>query len=466
VLFNSYIFVVVFLPLVLVGWWLLPGHRLRLGFLALASYVFYGWWDWRFVPLMIVATSADFFAGWKIHLAPTPGRRKAWLIALLVFNLGLLATFKYFDFFASTWNTVATSMGGPVIPLLHLVLPIGISFYTFNSISYTIDVYRRTLVPTGSFVEFAAFVAVFPHLIAGPIVRFADMGQQFRTLLRRPQARDIATGLWLFVIGMAKKVLVADIIAAHFVTPLFAQPEGLNLVTSWLAVVGYTLQIYFDFSAYSDMAVGLALLLGLRFPQNFNSPYKAANPSEFWRRWHMSLSFWLRDYLFIPLGGSLGTHWQTARNLMFTMFLGGLWHGAAWTFVVWGVYHGALLAGHAALARRGLVPRSRAVSVAAMFLAVMVGWVFFRAESIGGAFEMLGAMAGLRGVESWPVAMDVLATPYLLWLVGGLAAVFALPNTWEVRYPRTLASGVALALLFLLCVLRFGAPSPFIYYQF
>lgn len=203
-LFNSYIFVLVFLPLVLLGWWLTPGHKVRLLFLTLASYGFYGWWNWRFIPLMIVSTSADFVAGWQIHVAPTQRRRRVWLVGLLIFNLGLLGVFKYFDFFAATWNTFVEPVHGPMLPLWHLVLPIGISFYTFNSISYTIDIYRRRLVPSRSFVEFAAFVAMFPHLIAGPIVRYADMGDQFRELRRSPRADEIATGLWMFVVEIGR----------------------------------------------------------------------------------------------------------------------------------------------------------------------------------------------------------------------------------------------------------------------
>ena len=465
-LFNSRVFVLAFLPLLLAGWWLVPGQRSRLVLLTLASYLFYGWWNYRFVPLMILSTSADFVAGRQIYRATTQHRKTGWLVGLLIFNLGLLGVFKYFDFFARTWNAVLGPLHAPHLPLLHVILPIGISFYTFNSISYTIDIFRGRLKPSRSFVEFAAFVAMFPHLIAGPIVRYVDMGDQFRQLRRSPRADETALGLWLFVLGMAKKVLVADVVAAQFVTPLFASAGSLRLLGSWLAVVGYTLQIYFDFSGYSDMAVGLALLLGLRFPQNFNSPYKATNPSDFWRRWHMSLSFWLRDYLFIPLGGSLGSLWKTTRNLVITMFLGGLWHGASWTFAAWGMYHGALLAGHASLKRRGWVPASRVVAVAATFLFIMIGWVLFRAESLGTALGMVGAMAGLRGVEDLSGAWGAWGTGYLVWLVGGLVAVFTLPNTWQMKFPRNMAAAIGLAVLLMVCVLGLSANSPFIYYQF
>ena len=265
---------------------------------------------------------------------------------------------------------------------------------------------------------------------------------------------------------MAKKVLVADLIAAQFVTPLFAATPSLGLAGAWTAALAYTAQIYFDFSGYSDMAVGLALFFGLRFPQNFDSPYKAVNISEFWRRWHMSLSFWLRDYLFISLGGSRGSRWQTLRNLAVTMFLGGLWHGAAWTFVIWGLYHGLLLAAHALLRQRGLVPRWRPLAVAATFLSVVVGWVFFRSATLADALGLLSAMSGARGFEGGEATLALLLKPATPALVGALALAFAAPNTWEIRYPRTRLAGAVLGTLLFLCALQFAKPSPFLYFQF
>jgi len=465
VLFNSYVFLLVFLPVVVAGWWLIPSKSMRLTFLTLASYVFYGWWDYRFVPLMILSTTADYIAGRQIALADTREGKKRWLIGLLAFNLGILGFFKYYDFFLTSLNGLGATLGfGTELPLLHVVLPVGISFYTFNSMSYTIDIYRGRLAPTRSILEFSAFVAMFPHLVAGPIVRYADMDDQFANLPPRPEASLWSEGIWLLVLGMAKKVLVADTIAAGIVAPLWGRPESLNFIEAWSAALGYTAQIYFDFSAYSDMAVGLALMIGLRFPQNFNSPYQSENISAFWRRWHMSLSFWLRDYLFIPLGGSRGTKAQTARNLLITMFLGGLWHGAAWTFVFWGLYHGLLLAGHAVLRERGWVPRSRAVSIAITFIAVVVGWVFFRAVSFGEAIDMLAAMAGLSGLGSLAVISGRETAFAMLAIALGIA--FFSRNTWEIRFPRTRMAAAAAACLLIVCVLRFADPSPFLYFQF
>jgi alginate O-acetyltransferase complex protein AlgI len=342
VLFNSYSFVLIFLPLVLLGWWGLRARAHRLVFLTLVSYLFYAWWDFRFVPLMILSTSADYAAGRAIALSRSASRRTTLLVLLLIFNLGILAVFKYYDFFVGSLEGLARLLGyHPEWPLLQVLLPVGISFYTFNSISYTIDVYRGKLAPARSFLEFSAFVAMFPHLVAGPIVRYADMAKQFEALRARPRPAEWVTGLWMFAIGMAKKVLVADVVARGLVDPLWSQASTLDAAGAWLAALGYTVQIYFDFSGYSDMAVGLALLLGFRFPQNFDSPYQSSSIGEFWRRWHMSLSFWLRDYLYIPLGGSRGSALLVGRNLLLTMLLGGLWHGAAWMFVAWGLYHGA-----------------------------------------------------------------------------------------------------------------------------
>lgn len=465
-LFNSYTFVLVFLPLVLLGWWGLKGHRSRLLFLTLASYLFYAWWDFRFVPLMVVSTSADYLAGKAIAATRVPARRTTWLVLLLVFNLGILGVFKYYDFFVGSLEGIARLLGyDPGWPLLRLVLPVGISFYTFNSISYTIDIYRGKLAPTRSFLEFSAFVAMFPHLVAGPIIRYADMAQQFENLQARPKPAYWVVGIWMFGVGMVKKVLVADVVARGLVDPLWSQAAALDAAEAWLAALGYTVQIYFDFSGYSDMAVGLALLLGFRFPQNFDSPYRAANIADFWRRWHMSLSFWLRDYLYIPLGGSRGTTLLAGRNLLLTMFLGGLWHGAAWTFVIWGLYHGGLLAAYGWLQRRGLVPRSRLLATVATFLAVVVGWVIFRAQSMGDALAMLGAMAGLRRPEGG--FMHLIDAPWAVVLTGSaLAICFLAPNTWEIRFPRTRLAAALLAALLIACLLRFSQPAPFVYFQF
>ncbi len=465
-LFNSYIFCLVFLPAVLAGWWLLPGARARLGFLTLASYLFYGWWDWRFVPLMLASTTADFVAGAAIDRSADPRHRRTILILLLAFNLGILGIFKYYDFFAGGLNGLGALLGAQeTLPLLHLVLPVGISFYTFNSISYTIDIYRGVLRPARSILEFSAFVSMFPHLVAGPIVRYADLAPQLSRIPDRPERAAWVMGCWFFVLGMAKKVLVADLLASQIVTPLWHQAGALDAGEAWLVVLAYTLQIYFDFSGYSDMAIGLAFLFGFRFPQNFDAPYQSANIAEFWRRWHMSLSFWLRDYLFIPLGGSRGSRWRTAGNLGIVMLLGGLWHGAALPFVVWGLYHGVLLGGYALLKQRGWVPRARPVAVLCTLLSVMLGWVVFRSATLAEAGQLLGVMSGVRAGAGGNLGLIGSPLAYLL-LVSALGIVCFVPDTWRLDLPRRPVWGVVLAGLLGLCLLRFATPSPFLYFQF
>jgi alginate O-acetyltransferase complex protein AlgI len=466
VLFNSYEFLFVFLPLVLLGWWGLRPAPLRLAFLTAASYVFYAWWDWRFLPLMIASTTVDYAAGRAlVHLDDGP-RRRGVLIAALAANLAMLGYFKYAGFFVDSLDGLGGLVGlGRPFPELGIVLPIGISFYTFNSMSYTIDIYRRQVEPARSPLHYAAFVSMFPHLIAGPIVRYSTIDTQLRRLTPSLSWELAASGMFFLSCGLVKKLLIADTLAPH-VDRLFAGHAGLGLLGGWAAATGYALQLYFDFSGYSDMAVGLAFLLGFRFPQNFSSPYKAVNISDFWRRWHMSLSFWLRDYLFIPLGGSRHGRRRTLRNLGVTMFLGGLWHGAAWTFVVWGLVHGAFLIAHDLLRKAGLTPGSAAVNRAATFACVAGAFVIFRAPNLHVAGDVLAAMAGLHGVESMAAAHAEIGAGLAAGLAGLLAFVNLAPNTWEVELRPRPAYGLALGAALAVAVLTIGNPSPFIYFRF
>jgi alginate O-acetyltransferase complex protein AlgI len=461
-LFSSYVFILCFLPVTLAGWWFLRGTSTRLIFLTAASYFFYGWWDWRFLPLMIASTTVDYIAGGKIARSDSEPVRQRWLICSLTFNLAILGFFKYYGFFADSVDRVAASMGAThLLPTLHLILPIGISFYTFNSMSYTIDIYRRLVRPAKSALHFSAFVALFPHLVAGPIVRFADIEDQFAALKTRLSAAQGSLGIYFFVVGLGKKMVIADRLARP-VTLFFDGPSQHGLLPAWLGVLGYTFQLYFDFSGYSDMAVGLAHLLGIQFPQNFNSPYKAANISDFWRRWHISLSTWLRDYLYFPLGGSRGSMPRTALNLGITMFLGGLWHGANWTFVIWGLYHGVLLAGHALIREHSWVPESRLIGRVVTFMLVCLGWVLFRSETLGKAMHIFADMAGLGGVGS----LQLFPVTYLASL--GLAALIAFffSNSWEINLRPRLVYAYVLAGMLVASVLLLGGASPFLYFQF
>ena len=461
-LFNSYVFIFAFLPMVLGGWWLWRNHpHHRLAFLTLASYFFYGWWNWKFVPLMIASTAVDHLAALRIHASEDPRVRRRWLICSMTFNLMVLGIFKYLGFFMTSAQGMAHALRLDLdVPLWHIVLPIGISFYTFNSMSYTIDVYRRLVKPAPSILHFSAFVAMFPHLVAGPIVRWADMEHQFQRLKRALTAEQAAHGIYLFSLGMAKKLLIADQLAGP-VNAFFTSPNDHGATASWILVTGYGLQLYFDFSGYSDMAVGLAHFLGLQFPQNFNSPYKAQNPSDFWRRWHISLSTWLRDYLFIPLGGSKGGRWKTLRNLAITMFLGGLWHGAQWTFVLWGIYHGVLLALHALLRRQKVVEFSLAGRRVVTFVLVTLGWVLFRASTIAKAGTIYLNLFGRNGLGE----VD-LSRSYLLLFAVALAITQFAPNSWELELQPRRSWAFACALLLCAAILLLTSASPFLYFQF
>jgi alginate O-acetyltransferase complex protein AlgI len=465
-LFNSYSFLFGFLPLVLLGWWTLQAKNPRLAFLTLASWVFYAWWDWRFLPLMLTSTTVDYVAAIALSRTDDPRRRRLLLVASLSINLSLLLYFKYAGFFLDSLDGIGNALGLPVdVPALHVLLPIGISFYTFNSMSYTIDVFQRKVEPTTNVVEYTTFVALFPHLIAGPIVRFTDLAEQLRRPARALTSQTATIGLFFLSCGLIKKLLLADQLSPH-VDRLFASSDELGLVTSWAAAVGYALQLYFDFSGYSDMAVGLAWLLGFKFPQNFNSPYKAENISDFWRRWHMTLSRWIRDYIFIPLGGSRRGHARTVVNLVVTMFIGGLWHGAAWTFVVWGLLHGVYLGGHAILRRAGLTPRSVVLNRLITFVLVVAAFVVFRSPDLGTAGSVLSSMIGLGGFETIGQLQALIPGRFAVILVALLAWVNFAPNTWEIRVAPRIRYGLAMGIAVAVAIMTIAQPHPFIYFQF
>jgi len=465
-LFNSFSFLFGFLPCVLVGWWLLPTKPLRLAFLTGASWFFYAWWDWRYLPVLIGATSVDYVAGLWISRSEDERYRRLLLVASLTTNVGILAYFKYAGFFLETLNGIASGVGlPPDLATLHVVLPIGISFYTFNSMSYTIDIFRRRIEPTRNVLEYTTFVALFPHLIAGPIVRFTDLAGQLRRLTPRLTTRHAALGCFFLSCGLVKKLLVADQLHPY-VGSLYANHAHLGVLTGWAAAVGYSLQLYFDFSGYSDMAVGLAWLLGFRFPQNFNSPFKAENISDFWRRWHMSLSSWFRDYLFIPLGGSRYGAGRTVRNLVITMFLAGLWHGAAWTFVIWGLLHGLLLAAHAVLRRAGLTPPWVWLNRTVTFLLVCGLFVIFRSLSLRVAGDVLGAMFGLHGLDSAARLHALLPLRFAVGLAALIVFVNVAPNTWQIRLRPRVWQGMAVGIAAAVAIMTISQPHPFIYFQF
>lgn len=473
-LFNSLPFLFAFLPLTLLVYWRVAVRResWRLWWLTLASYAFYAAWNVRFLPLIVGSTLVDYLVGPRIYNARSLRTRRAWLSMSIVSNLGALAVFKYYNFAAGQLNIAGHWLALPdLLPVLNVTLPIGISFTAFESLSYTIDLYRGRIEPAKRFVSIAAFVAVFPRMIAGPIIRFANFAPQLaRDPRRRDRLADLVAGMQFFVLGLAKKVLIADLLGESVDVFLASkQYPHLGLVGAWLVMLGYSYQLYFDFSGYSDMAVGLGRWLGLDLPQNFRSPYKAVSCADFWRRWHMTLSAWLRDYLYVPLGGSRGSRLATYRNIMVTMALGGLWHGANWVFVLWGVFHGVLLAGERAMTSVTMsrVVGLRSANAAARmvtFALVVVGWAIFRSENVAMAGSLIAAMFGLGG---WGLSFLSTGTTPFVVLVGGAALVaHAAPDTWDISLPPALRTAFALGALAALCVLCLSKASPFLYFQF
>jgi D-alanyl-lipoteichoic acid acyltransferase DltB (MBOAT superfamily) len=528
VIFPTVEFAAFFAVVLCLSWALMPRPTLWKPFILVASYVFYGYADWRFVALLVSSTLLNQTAAIGITRSATPIGRKAWLVTAVAINLGLLGVFKYLGFFVDSVDRFLTGIGlGAPLPLLHVVLPIGISFFTFQAISYVADVHSGLIRPS-RLLDFAIYEAFFPHLIAGPIVR----AREFLPQLSSPRDRSaIPAGPALFLIvgGLIKKVVIADLLATRLVDPVFDAPRAHSGQESLAAIYGYAVQIYCDFSAYTDMAIGLALLLGFRFPQNFNRPYTADSLQDFWRRWHMTLSRWLRDYVYVPLGGNRGSRLKTYRNIMITMLLGGLWHGASWSFVVWGGMHGTGLvyerwrrdrgvrrrSGHAppddapvlvgagvahsgsppvatgvllAAAHtrtRGLRHRSRdvapweidepaprpsrasqALRCMATFQFVCLAWVFFRARSVEDALTVLSRIAH-------PGPSPLVTVPVLAAIAAGLATQVIPSSFWESIQGRFSAlplvlQGVAFGAVLVLVtsLVADQGVAPFLYFRF
>ncbi|MGA7097456.1 MAG: MBOAT family protein [Acidimicrobiia bacterium] len=462
--FNSLVFGV-FLAGVVVAYWLIPA-RFRTYLLLAASYLFYSWWDVRFLSLIVVSTLVDFVAGGKIAGATEMRARRRWMAVSLVVNLGILGFFKYWDFFVGSASDLLSSLGlESNLPLISVVLPVGVSFYTFQTLSYTVDVYRGRLEPEPNLARFALFVAFFPQLVAGPIERARHLLPQLRALPASRNQVDWRGSLTLIARGLFRKAVIADGVAP-IVNQVFASPGRYGSLTLWIGVFAFSLQIYGDFAGYTDIARGTARLFGVDLMENFHAPYGSKSFSEFWRRWHISLSTWLRDYLYIPLGGNRQGRLRTYRNLMITMLLGGLWHGAAWGFVLWGGLHGLYLAVERLWRdRRGRQDTPIGLPAWSVFLIVTVTWIPFRAASLGSAVSILGGLVGSTGGEQLPGAAIVLALAGLatIWidqtvLKGGVDPVAELPS-----FRRGLVYGTALVAAILLIP---TSAVPFIYFQF
>ncbi len=469
-LFPTLDFLLFFVGVFFVSWAL--RHRLdaRKLFLVLASYGFYAAWDWRFCFLLLGSSLFNWLAGLVIERLRGPAGRKAAMLVAVAGNLLVLGFFKYYDFFIEQLNDLFLSVGMErELPFMAVILPVGISFFTFQGISYVVDVYRRDVAASRSALDILLYISFFPQLVAGPIVRASTLIPQIRAR-PDPNAILMSWGLVLVLVGLFKKLVVANYLATELVDQVFFDP---SFYGSWDLIVGayaYAIQIYCDFSGYSDMAIGVAAMLGYRFDKNFDQPYRATSIRDFWRRWHISLSSWLRDYLYIPLGGSRRGPWTTRRNLMLTMVLGGIWHGAAWTFVIWGVMHGLALAVENMVTRRGqLAPRAlvwRVVGVLYAFHFVVLAFIFFRAESLDYALLYLESL-----VTSDLPAM--LATPFVIGLVAiGLAFHFVPRDSVEragaalSRLPAVVQGILAAALLVAISAMGPEGVAPFIYFQF
>jgi alginate O-acetyltransferase complex protein AlgI len=464
-IFSTSVFVFGFLPLFLTIYFLSP-WRARSFVILVASYAFYGWWRIEYLLLIFSISMVSYLMAGATHRWNDQRLRKSALIAGLVFDLGALAYFKYANFFANIVDGVLRFSGGDGLSLPEVLLPIGISFHTFQSISYLVDVYRKDTKPAQNVIDFLAFGAMFPQLIAGPVLRYKDVADQF--VSRSISLEKFTAGVYRFVTGLAMKVLVADSIAP-LADRIFALPNP-SFMESWLGAIAYTFQLFFDFAGYSAMAIGLALMMGFRFMENFDAPYIARSITEFWKRWHISLSTWLRDYLYIPLGGNKRGARRTYINLILTMLLGGLWHGANFTFLLWGAWHGTIMAIERALGaknRETVWPTTIALPLT--FLFVVLGWVVFRAPDLTKAIEFYAGMVGLNGFGiGTDLAWQLRKSEFLMLAVAVLISFWpALDNRPILKFdPAMAACGHGTLLLLSMTKLVADTSSPFLYFQF
>jgi alginate O-acetyltransferase complex protein AlgI len=459
--FSSTLFLFAFLPVFLLIYYCTP-VRFRSAVILIFSYCFYAWWRPDFLLLLVGVSVGTYAFALAIDSIGDEVKRYRLLWVAVALNLLTLGYFKYANFGVESLNIALKSMGFSGVSFAHVILPIGLSFYIFHAISYLVDIYRREAPPARNLVDFSAFIALFPHLVAGPVLRYHLLAEQFRSRIH--SIDHFARGCVIFMVGFCLKVLIADSVAPIADAVFLAKAP--TLIDAWLGTVAYTVQLFFDFSGYSSMAVGLALMIGFKFPENFNDPYISGSITEFWKRWHMSLSNWLREYLYIPLGGNRKGIRRTYINLFLTMLLGGVWHGANWTFVVWGAWHGAILAFEKYSSDKfGVLPIPQWLRVAKTMLLVMIGWVFFRAESLADAMRVFKGMLGFHGVGfsdaiKWQASSDA-----LLVLLFGIVLVYAMP--WLKRQTQS-ALRFLIIPLFIWALLTLSSQSftPFLYFQF
>ena len=464
--FSSYLFIFFFLPLALLGYYAAP-KKLRHLTLTIFSYIFYGWANPWFCLLMLFNTSVDYTNGRL--MGAYPARKKLFVTISIVCDLAILGFFKYFNFGLDNYNATMAALGIPEAQYLgffRVILPLGISFYTFQSMSYVIDVYRGDAKVVTNFIDYACYVSMFPQLVAGPIIRFQDVADQLRE--RTLTWEKFARGTSFFMLGMAKKVLLAN--PCGKIADTTFNTGDLSCFDAWYGAVAYAFQIYFDFSGYSDMAIGLGLMLGFVFAKNFDSPYRSKSITEFWRRWHLSLSTWLRDYLYIPLGGNRKGSVRTYINLALVMLLGGLWHGASWNFLIWGGIHGGYLAFERAQGKESIYHRLPALlQIVITFFIVLIAWVFFRADTLPDAWQYLKCMFGGATPGQGEAVRGLIYNPYYVvnFLLAGIT-IWALPQTWDFTRRLTWSKIAWCILLFFLSLIALTTQSynPFIYFIF
>jgi alginate O-acetyltransferase complex protein AlgI len=487
VIFSTTLFLFLFLPVFLVVYYAIP-FRLRSGWILIGSWFFYGWWRFDFLGLMIATTIWTYGLGNMVvrnRVKRLPYAR-LYLVLGIVLNLGVLGYFKYFNFAMDSFNALLAGLGFQTFTFIKIILPIGISFYIFQAISYLIDLYRGDAVQAADYIQFAAYISLFPQLVAGPILRYKQVAEQLHE--REHTFNKFSEGAARFMAGFCKKVLIADTVAV-LVQAVFSLEQP-GFPEAWLGALAYTVQLYFDFCGYSDMAIGLGLMLGFRFMENFDRPYLSKSITEFWRRWHISLSSWLRDYLYIPLGGNRKSASRTYLNIALVMLLGGLWHGAAWTFAAWGAWHGSfLILERLTMKNKFFIKLGRQlpkpVSLLWTLMIVMIGWVVFRAPDFQSALAMYAGMAGLHGFAladefAWQIsnlALVVLLIGWILIFVEGRWIYWF--RKWEFRKrvfrkrvpqwsPLFSYNPYLLIPCFVLSILKLSAESfsPFLYFQF
>ena len=466
--FSSHIFLFYFLPFALLLYALSPRVGKHL-LLTLVSYLFYAWANPWFVFLMLFSTVVSYLCGlWMLRAGSNTRVRKTALLVAILACLSPLGFFKYIGFVQENLNFISDLFGGPTMQVFMVILPVGISFYTFQAMSYVIDLYRGDARPARSFIDFACYVSMFPQLVAGPIIRYQDIADQL--VERQHTLEKFSRGIFFFMLGFSKKILLANPMG-EVADATFAAPQ-LTALDAWFGVMAYAFQIYFDFSAYSDMAIGLGMMLGFRFIKNFDSPYKSQSITEFWRRWHISLSNWLRDYLYIPLGGNRKGRERTYVNLMMVMLIGGLWHGATWNFVIWGGIHGLWLALERVFGKKSFYAKAPMVlRVLLTFFIVNVAWVFFRAPDLATSMSYLSSMFGLAGgVDASAVLIrGIIYTPekVIFFFAAALIAFFGW-QTWDLSKNLSFGKMAYGLIIFLWAIAAYSTQTfnPFLYFQF